>query len=740
LPTDTGYPEDNLDENGLTEQEALFEAVGFLVNRLETEAQDRVNKRRVVERRWLEDLRQYNGTYDDETVRKWQNANKSTLFINETRPQTNAVAARLYDMLFPTDDKNWGIESTPVPQMTSTLKQLDRNIQDAQNNGLDQTGQGQQILQQLSQESERLKKVKDEADSRADMMSDEIDDHLQESNYAAQNRDMIDDASQLGTGIMKGPIRTDEAITQQWMPKQQEPQFEGQPQGPEEWMLGTPQAAATPRMAFVRVDPWNFYPEPTAISIEESDSFFELHLMTRRDLQEMAKKDKYSADAIRRILRNKPMNGEPTNRTELRSLTDENQVGSNDKVYQMWEYRGPMTSGDARMVCTCLNKDELLEEFEDDPLNDIQVEAFFCQGEVVGFEEHFLDSSESIYSKYTLEQVRGSFWGYGIPRIMSDQQAAMNGAWRMMMDNSGLSAAPQIELDPNVVEPVDGKWELKAGKIWKRLNTAPAGAVGVNAVHIPNNQTELINIIELTKRFIDDETSVSSVAKGEQGTHTTTTASGMAMLMNATNTMFRRFLKNFDDDNTVPNIRRAYHWLMQFSDRQEIKGDFNVNARGSSVLLVRELQSQNLMVLAQMTAHPTVGVLLKSAPLMRKLAQAMMISANDIILTDEEIKVAAEKRAGDEQPPEEQNDDAIKAQIAQLDAQTKMQVAQLDSQTKLQIAQMNAQNTQMKAQGDMQIKQEEAISKQQLQTQIDDTKARLMAAEIAVKNAHGQGL
>ena len=40
------------------------------------------------------------------------------------------------------------------------------------------------------------------------------------------------------------------------------------------------------------------------------------------------------------------------------------------------------------------------------------------------------------------------------------------------------------------------------------------------------------------------------------------TAMGMAMLMNAVNVVFRRVVKNFDDDMTMPNISRLYDWNM----------------------------------------------------------------------------------------------------------------------------------------------------------------------------------
>ncbi|KKL13933.1 hypothetical protein LCGC14_2520830, partial [marine sediment metagenome] len=88
------------------EQDRLQERLAAIVGRLDKEADDRVGKRLIVEKRWLQDLAQYHGRYTEELVKALKEARKSTLFINSTRPKTNTMASRLSDMLFPTDEKN----------------------------------------------------------------------------------------------------------------------------------------------------------------------------------------------------------------------------------------------------------------------------------------------------------------------------------------------------------------------------------------------------------------------------------------------------------------------------------------------------------------------------------------------------------------------------------------------------------------------------------------------------------
>ena len=87
------------------------------MSELEEEATRRVGQKQPLEQRWLEDLRQLHGQYEATVQQDLRESGKSQLYVNVTRPKTNAAAARLNDMLFPTDDKNWAIEPTPVPEL-----------------------------------------------------------------------------------------------------------------------------------------------------------------------------------------------------------------------------------------------------------------------------------------------------------------------------------------------------------------------------------------------------------------------------------------------------------------------------------------------------------------------------------------------------------------------------------------------------------------------------------------------
>ena len=105
------------EEEARLEQERTIERLEMLGGRLQVKLKDYVGQRAPIEARMIEDLRQYHGRYDADTEVQMSEAKtqRSKVFANITRSKTNAAEARISDMLFPADDKNWAIAPTPIP-------------------------------------------------------------------------------------------------------------------------------------------------------------------------------------------------------------------------------------------------------------------------------------------------------------------------------------------------------------------------------------------------------------------------------------------------------------------------------------------------------------------------------------------------------------------------------------------------------------------------------------------------
>ncbi|MYE07107.1 MAG: hypothetical protein F4Y04_07815 [Chloroflexi bacterium] len=671
---------------------SVEEVVEMLVGRLESEANDRVSKKNIVELRWIEDLTQYEGRYGTGEESRLSSGGRSTAFVNETRPKTLACESKLYDLLFPTDDRNWGIRPTPVPELVreaeNAILEAERLTDEANAAGEDR--QAQALAAEAQGQADRAARAKaamDEAKERADLMSDEIADHLVECDYPAECRDAIHDACVLGTGILKGPLARTERIRRNWLKNDK---------GEYELQFGE----GADRLIVHRVSPWNLFPDPTALTFDDSEDWFERHLLKAKDLRRLARLPNVNVDAIEELLEEGPQGTVPTYVDQMQSISDE-KMESNRQRYIFWEYRGSLDREEMGALFRLFGMEADMAMEEVSPLVTVDCVIWFCQGKAVRFALNHLDSNAAIYSFFTLEKNESRLWGVGIPWIMRQPQAIVNAAWRIMLDNAAIAAFPQTEVDTEVIEPAEGDdYGLRARKVWLRRSTAPADKPGLKFHEIPTRQQEMAAIIEIAKQFIDKETSISVIAEGEQGA-TTKTAGGMTLLMNAVNVVFRRIVKNFDDGITEPTLERAYDYLMQFSPKDEIKGDYQIQARGSSVLLVREIQAQNLLLLAtQMIPHPILGKYFRALPILTKLAQSMMIPGEDVLKTAEEV--AAEEAA------EAENAGPDPA-ILQLEMQGELEQAKM--QNAREIAMLEHEQAMMKLASDEQVKLEDIAAR-----------------------------
>lgn len=708
----------------------LRDRMSGIVARLESEANARVAKRQPLELIWIEDLQQYHGRYDDRTEANLSKGQRSKLFNNITRTKTDGMSARLMDLLFPTDEKNWGIQPTPVPELTRQADQAVKQARakaeaakDAQKQaiaaqeGADpaQAATAANAAQQATQEADSAQQAAalltaqvEEGRRRADLMAEEIDDQLKQSRYHAAMRDLIEDACKIGTGVCKGPV-TGDHVRKGWKNRPvMEPVVgpDGKPQiGPDGKPAMRPRtgpdgAAATeyfldhggsdgfsPSMRWV--DVWSFFPDMDAKSVEDGEGVFERHLLNEKRLRRLAKLPGFDKDAIRRLLEAKPRGAAPSYLATLRNLTGDKAATTSD-LYHCWEYSGPLKAEDMRDLALAMGDEATIGDIgEVDPLEETNAIVWFCQGELLKLSIYPFDSGECMYSVFNLAKDETSIFGSGMPSIIRDPQKASNAAFRALMDNAGLSSGPQVVIAQHLIEPADGDWTITPRKVWLAKEGLPRDKRAMDVFDIPTRQIEYVNIMVLCKQLADDMASMPAIAQGEQSTNPNETYGGQALKMNAANVSFRRIVKSFDDDVTTPNIRRFYDANMQFNPKEEIKGDYEVDARGSSVLLVRELQSQSLMWVAMnLGAHPVFGPMLKNRDVLRKIFQTMLIPASEVVLSDEEIDAII--ASADAQRQQADAAGAIKAaelnaqlDIATINADSRVKVAELQRETAL---------------------------------------------------------
>lgn len=691
-----------------------------------------------VDKRWIEDEDQYNGkdniakaasqmmTSVEQgypVTTQMAKPHRSTVFIGMTRQKTNAAEARLADILLPTDDRNWGIQPTPDPQLMGMSKDNKAAMDQQGQPVMDDNGQPARVR-------DVVKAVLEMANKKAEAMQTEIEDQLVECNYNGELRKMIHDAAVLGTGVVKGPIVTNRT-RKAWQPVTDS-------MGQTVHQVEIVQEISP---ASFRVDPRNVWPDPgCGESVHNGKGIYEREQITAKQIRDLAKQPGFLKDQLRKVLEEGPKQS-----ATLRELTDEDQRDMARLTYEMWTYWGEVDHDDLEASGVDVG--------EKDELRTVSACVVMINNTVVKAFLNPLEGGDIPYDFYVWEKVAGTIWGYGIPYLMRSQQKVLNAAWRQMMDNAGVSSGPQIVIKPGAIQPADKQWQLSARKIWYATDDIDDVRKAFSTFEFNSHQNELAGIIKMATELADAETGVPTIMQGEKGA-APDTVGGMQMLMNSANVVLRRLVKQFDDMVTKPHIRRYYDYNMMYNEDEEIKGDFTIDARGSSALVVRDIQNQSFLNLLAAGANPIYGMYLDTQKLFEKALQAQHIDPAEVFKPEEEIEQIkeAQKQAAAQGPAP---DPALA--VAQVRAQAEMQKVQAQNQGDLQELQVRQAIAAQEA--DLQIMQLEMtreiemlklsnsqnISLEKIKAQLADTamkersRKELFAAEreLALKTGSG---
>ncbi len=664
-----------------------------------------------IEDEWLEDEEYYEGIDDANRseLKAWrgkplgapaiepedQESQGSTIFLNITRAYVDAVAARMGDMMLPTSDKAWAIRPTPRPEIEGLAegkvpKAIRESIEGATE---DPEMRATQEADAIDQGKQIVKTAK-EAAKRAET---QIDDWHIESQFNSHNRRLIEDAAKVGCGVLKGPIpvKSSKLIFKDGKLKQVE---EIKP-------------------ASIRVFYRNFFPDPACgEDIHNGNYTWERDDITRAGLMKLIGTPGYIDSQVKKVIMEGPMIAEAA----FIAGTDTPGLGTNsaDKrknLFEIWYYHGIMSNKDL-LAIDILSEKENLKFDKDEEF--VHVQCTMVNNRVIKTTVSHLANGEFPYDVMVWQRRLGMPFGIGVARQLRPAQRIIVGAMRHMMDNAGVAGGPMLYIDTNLVQAAEGPNEVKPWKVFIGADDADPHAnrakEAIQFLKAPMIQQELQNIIELGLKLAEDITGLPLIMQGQTNQATPETLGGMMLQNYNASSVLRRVARLYDDIVTTPHIRRYYKHILQYSKDDSLKGDFNIDARGSSALIEKDAANQALLQIGQYMLNPVF----KKDPQkwMNKVLKAYHIDPEVLDYDDEEWQGIVENMS---QPPTDSS----------------LEVAQLNQQTTLQIAEMNAANAEnakrfdVEAQGAMKEKDQQFEAfKLQLKEQSDDKERQFKLA------------
>lgn len=521
--------------------------------------------RRETEQQWLRNLRQVKGMYDPEIADRIP-ADQSTAYPKVTRTKVIGTVARLMEMLFPQTEKNWAIAPSPLP----TLSEGDLQVV------LDSlTAPGEDGAAAPDPTTEQIEKaIFDFAKKKSERMDKEIDDQLQELDSITLARRIVFSATQYSMGVLKGPMaKSYESRTWAKNP-----------------LSGRLEAKTTKKLKPVyEVCPvWDYYPDMSAKEFEQMDGSYQRHVMSRNQVAELAKRVDFNGDAIKKWLRDNP-NGnykELDWEVELRTKADrKNLTDLAGRKYELWEWWGFVSGHDLKACGANVPDDNL----------DMELEASLwgIGNTLVKHKLNPYNAKIRPYHHFVYEEDDINLTGNGLPQVVRDSQLAIAEASRMLLDNASVVCGDMVEINVDLLMPGQ-KLDIYARKAWLREGIGQEAAIpAVRALPLNSHINELTGVINLFMQFADTETALPPPALGDPskgGSEALRTTGGMSMLMGAAALPIRDTVRNYDKF-TTSFIGSLYHWNMEFNDNDDIKGDYQVIARGSTSLVAKEVRA-----------------------------------------------------------------------------------------------------------------------------------------------------
>jgi len=484
---------------------------------------------------------------------------RSTVFMNITRPYVDAASAKVSDMLLPTDDRNWGLKPTPIPMLTQALED-ETPVGPQQGMMMPSQGQPPQPPMKVKDVAQlELKKATDSAEKA----EKRIEDWLVECQYHAEVRKVIEDCAKLGTGILKGPFpekRKNRTSLQNGMAME---------------MVIAP--------ASRRINPWNFYPDPNCgENIQKGQYVFERDEITARGVKDLIGVPGYIESQIVAVLEEGPgKRFEASAKTQFKnSLKDKD-------LFEIWYFHGIVEKDDLEVLGVQVEEGQSTHAIIT-MINDRPIKAALQP----------LDNGEFPYDLMPWQRKSDQPWGTGVARQVRTPQRMVNAATRAMMDNAGVSAGGQFVINREVIQPADGSWSITPRKLW--WLTGEGRAVDAFAsVQLASMQADLMAIIQYAQKMAEDVTGLPMILQGQQGA-APETVGGMQLLQNNASSVLRRLARTFDDCVTEPHVRRYYDWLLEYGEDDAEKGDFQIDARGSTALVERDINNQAVLQMAAM--------------------------------------------------------------------------------------------------------------------------------------------
>lgn len=625
------------------------------------------SERRELEIQWLKNLRQYKAVYDSE-IRK-QLEGRSQVYPKDTHTKVVGWVAKMMEMMFPAQEKNWALEPTPFPNIA--LQDLETIIATLDEQ---QAEAGTPVTSEMIEEA-----VKAFAKQRAARMELEMEDQLADSklDYPELCKKVVRRGGIYGFGVAEGPLVYSTA-SREWKPDQN----------------GFFAAVSTPvvRPYYEPLKAWDVYPDLTAMRWEDQEGLFVRKVLPKHRLSSLIADDNFIGSEIKAYLANS-QGGNYKARSFESELNEIKHISTSapnmSRQYEIIRYYGFVSARDLREIGATVPDSALTK--------DILADVWLLDNTVIKADTApFGEKVSDMFHVFIPEEDEdGPLTGTAKVEILRDSQMKLCAIDRCTMDNMASASRPIVEVNNDLLEPESQGQPITGGMtVFRHGEGAEANYPAVRSVDIPSHISELLELRKTVLEVFDVESNLPSWRMGNAQPlgEAFRTSNNMSMMASGGDMVTKDDVRSFD--RFVKSlIGSLVSWNMEFNPKQDIKGDFSVLPKGNLSLVAKEVRGAALAQL-KTTLTPRQMALINedeflieeflSRDLPRRLVKTGKDAEAALAAFDQQQAQAAQIQQGlDQSKAAKQSADAQKAQASaeEIVALVEAKAAEIHSKT-----------------------------------------------------------
>jgi hypothetical protein len=585
--------------------------------------QARTAKSQITER-LLKCERQRRGEYDPDKQMEINRAGGSDIYMMLTDVKCRAAESWIRDVMLNQQERVFELSPSKDPMLPLEMKSAIVDL--VKQEAMEFIAQGEQLHPEsfrarMEEVHETIMhRLKEEAKDAARRMGDKIQDQLNEGKFYDELKNFITDFVTFPTAIIKGPV-VKKRKGLQW--------------GPD----FTPIVTTEYVREIERVSPYDIYPAPSSISINDN-YLCHRHKFTRSAMAAMQGVPGVDNDKVQTII----------DRFGKDGYTSFQQGDNERRVLEGKPFRAPITEGliEAIEIWASVSGAWLKEwGMEDKTIQEDQeyeVNLWMTAGVVFKCILNPDPLGQRPYNIASWEEVPHSFWGVALPEVMRDAQTLCNAAARSLANNMAVASGPQVEVVIDRLPDGEDLTEIYPWKIWQTTSDRTGGGQrAVNFFQPSMNADVLMNVYQQFAKQADEITGIPNYVYGSSAVSGAgRTASGLSMLMDNASKGIKQAIANID--KIVSGIvQRLYLHNMMYDEDPYIKGDFKVVAKGAIGLIQKETLQMRRNEFLIATSNPIDSQIVGTegrAYLLRELARGLQMDTEKIIPNQESIAQA----------------------------------------------------------------------------------------------------